>query len=212
MDYKKKSGKNTSLINTEATSGATSMKATDETAFFPWQPSTWPLPPEKFNQDFEKIFGRIVRETIIAELQNVISDIKKSNGDLAHRGHVVGIALICGLEVVSSYAYADQEDSFKKFMITFFPDDYKKYADKFYKEFRNDLVHQWNLFLAGIQPGEETISDEGGILRFGLQNFLDAFTLATDAYLNALSSSPCLQYNCLDRYRRLRRRARAAND
>ncbi|HEY6388333.1 MAG TPA: hypothetical protein VIX91_21850 [Candidatus Acidoferrum sp.] len=42
---------------------------------------------------------------MLGEISNVLEDIRKSNGVLQHRGHVVAIALMCALDAVASYGY-----------------------------------------------------------------------------------------------------------
>jgi hypothetical protein len=78
--------------------------------FVPWQPSTWPLPPDRWDAEFTPVLRRIFDETILDELQNVVSDARiRTEGGLAHRGHVIAIGLMCAIDAISSYAYASVE-------------------------------------------------------------------------------------------------------
>ena len=66
--------------------------------FRAWQPSTWPDAATLGDNEFIEVLKRIFEESILGEVRNVIEDIRKSNGTLAFRGHVVGIALMCALD------------------------------------------------------------------------------------------------------------------
>src|SRR5437879_1209957 len=75
-----------------------------DTSLVPWQPSTWPAAPASLD-DFITVLRRVFNESMVDEIRNVVEDIKKSNGDLENRGHVVAIALMCALDAVASYGY-----------------------------------------------------------------------------------------------------------
>src|SRR5258706_16454176 len=72
--------------------------------FYAWQPSTWPPPPASVDERFIKTLKSIFEESILGELNNVISDVQAKNKDkgLQHRGHVVAISLLCALDAISS--------------------------------------------------------------------------------------------------------------
>src|SRR5205823_15016393 len=76
-------------------------------SFYAWEPSTWPHPPRKVDEIFIGNLTAIVNDSMLDEIDNVIADTIKSNGDLQHRGHVIGIALWCALDAISSYGYGD---------------------------------------------------------------------------------------------------------
>lgn len=211
MKYKKRKAQSTSSFTSTPLSGAMIEETVGNVEFIPWRPSTWPEAPKEFNEDFAGVFERIIRETILDELKNVVGDIVKSHGSLQHRGHVVGAGLMCALEVLSTYGYRSKDGSkgsVRMYVQKHFPDEYKPYAAKFYDMYRNDLVHQWNLFSAALLPGNEPVTGKHGIMQFGLLNFLDAFSRSIDDFLDTLSSNEKVQYQCVDRYRRLRKRAR----
>jgi O-acetylhomoserine/O-acetylserine sulfhydrylase-like pyridoxal-dependent enzyme len=55
--------------------------------FEPCKPSTWPE-AKKYDDAFKNNLKRIFYETVINEIDNVIDDSKKINGNLNQRGHV----------------------------------------------------------------------------------------------------------------------------
>jgi len=125
----------------------------------PWQPSTWPPAPKDWNGEIEESFRRILTETISLEIANVIDDAQRCNAGLEHRGHVVGLALMCALDAVSSYGY--RQEHMRQFVANHFPAEYRPHAGKLYGMYRNSLAHSWNLFQAAIYPGDEPISSRG---------------------------------------------------
>src|SRR2546426_12209123 len=84
----------------------------------PWQPSPGPAAPASLD-DFITVLRRVFNESMLDEIRNVVEDVKKSNGDLGHRGHVVAIALMCALDAVSSYGYRGEHIA--KFVNNHFP-------------------------------------------------------------------------------------------
>lgn len=182
--------------------------------FMPWQPSTWPEPPQAYIAEFSVTLERIFRETILDEISNVISDATVVNDGLSHRGHVVLLALMCAVDSMAAYAFNNitgngcQGTRYENFIATYFPVEYRAHAKNIYELYRNSSVHSWNLFQVGILPGNESItSDNGRALSFGLLNFNDALAEATESLLTDLSTNPILQTNCIQRYTALKNSA-----
>jgi hypothetical protein len=176
-------------------------------AFYPWQPSTWPLAPKKVDANFIFTLEKIFKESILGEIENVIEDARKSNGDLQHRGHVVAIALMCALDAISSYGY--RKHNVAKFVKAHFPAEYRSHADALYKLYRNSMIHSWNLFRATILPGNEKITKARGTLSFGLLDFFAALQSGVKDFLVRLRTDKHLQTNSLNRYRKLKKSARS---
>jgi len=178
-------------------------------SFLPWQPSTWPRVPPNADEEFLTVLARIFNASMLDEIRNVVEDIKKTNGDLSHRGHVVAIALMCALDAVSSYGYRGRRgEHIAKFVQNHFPPEYRPHADDIYGMYRNSLIHSWNLFEATILPGSEGIRKTDHTLSFGLLNFLSAFQSGVDDFLKTLETDAHLQSNTRNRYEKLRTTAR----
>lgn|SRR3989338_5453326 len=188
-----------------------------QSQFIPWQPSTWPNPPTIFDKNFAEVLEKIIQETILNEIRNIISDANRVNGSLEYRGHVVALAMLCAVDTISSYAFpktkavcqtCGRSDSigpkYKKFIETFFPADYQPLAGDIYNLHRNSMVHSWNLFEAGILPGTEKINKTGVALSFGLLNFFDALQIAARNFLVVLPGDPNLQQASLTRFTELK--------
>ena len=181
---------------------------TGSTAFVPWLPSTWPEPPVSFNADFARTLKRIIKKTMLDEIENVISDARAANGSLEHRGHVVALAILCAIDSIAAYSFSGRVGArYKKFISTFFPISYRPFAKDIYEFYRNSIVHSWNLFQVGIWPGNESIAKNGGALSFGLINCFDALNKAVGNFLSELLKDPNLQQNCLKRYSYLKHSA-----
>lgn len=186
--------------------------------FVSWQPSSWPEinnDLSSFWKDLEKIFN----ETILSEIENVISDAKIVNNGLSHRGHIVALALFCAIDTLSSYAYQNEKvimclackrkdnigPRYQKYIEEFFPNSYKSYASNLYKFYRNDLVHSWNLFEASILPGNESITKiHDNYLSFGLLNFFNALKESVKNFGDKFKTDEKLQKNSKKRYQQLR--------
>jgi hypothetical protein len=192
-----------------AVTGAVVKSSSYISAFQPWQPSTWPQPPDHFNEEFIGTLRIIFNDSMLGEIDNVIGDIKRSNGDLQHRGHVVAIALLCALDAISYYGYRDSDDQIPEFVKAHFPDEYRPYAKELLILYRHIMAHRWNLFRAALLPGNDPIRDENGTLCFGLLHFRDALRLAAENFLEKLKSDATLQANAIWAYGRLRRSAKA---
>ena len=108
-----------------------------------------------------------------------------------------------------SYKDAESNDGFKYrvFIQEHFPAEYRPYAGEIYELYRNSAVHHWNLFEVTLLPGSDQIHKAGGTLVVGLINFFEALKLAVDDFLGKLASDSLLQFNVLDHYTRMRRRA-----
>jgi hypothetical protein len=177
--------------------------------FFAWQPSTWPATPSAVDEKFVYGLKRIFEDSILGEIANVISDAEKATGDLQHRGHVVGIALLCALDAISSYGYgAKNGKQIPAFVRAHFPAEYHPHARSLLLLYRHAMVHSWNLFEASISPGHEKITKTNGGISFGLLTFFEGLTQATENFLERLAIDPVLQGNVLKRYRWLKKSAR----
>lgn len=188
-------------------------------SFIPWQPSTWPMPPKNYSDEFKEILERIFRESLINEIENVINDAPT----LEHRGHVVSLSILCAIDALSSYAFDNLKiekcpncgrsdgvgPRYKKYIEEFFPVDYKPHAKKIYKLYRNSITHSWNLFQAAMLPGNEQIRENNGVIILGLKNFFKALKTSIRVYLSKLESDKKLQKTALMRYRELKRSARS---
>jgi uncharacterized protein YqkB len=182
--------------------------------FYAWQPSTWPIPPENYSDEFKNILQITFRDSVINEIENVINDAPT----LEHRGHVVALSILCAIDTVSSYAFRNLEKEmcelcrrtdkvgprYKKFIEVFFPDKYKPYANEIYSLYRNSITHSWNLFEAGMLPGEEEIEECNGSIQFGLKNFYKALYYSVSKFLESLSHDQELQQASLFRYKELK--------
>ena len=195
----------------------------EEDSFRSWQPTTWPESPDNFNNDFFNTIEEIFNKTIIAEIENVLNDIKNCSSEgLEHRGHVIAIALLCAIDTISSYAYersitekcllCGRGDKvgprYKLFIEKHFPSDYRPYANEIYKLYRNSLVHSWNLFEATMLPDNESLENKDGVLSFGLLNFFGAIKVAVKDFLDELKLDKNLQRVTLKRYEELKKTAR----
>jgi hypothetical protein len=170
--------------------------------FVAWQPSTWPTPPAAVDEKFVFTLKQIFEESILGEIENVMSDVRQVNRDLQHRGHVIAIALMCALTAISSYGYRGQHAA--KFIRKHFRPDYHPHADQIYTLYRNSFMHSWNLFRASVYPDDSKIKLEGGAVAFGLLDFSQALVQATENFLETLESDAILQRNTLKRYKTLR--------
>lgn len=161
-----------------------------------------------------------MRETILDEIHNCISDAVQVNGGLGHRGHVIALSMFCAVDTISAYAFPKTKEScaacgrsdgigpkYRQFIETFFPADYRPFAGDIYGSHRNSMVHSWNLFEVGILPGHEPVKKENGALSFGLLNFFDALSEATASFFAALSADSALQQASLARYKELKESA-----
>jgi hypothetical protein len=175
--------------------------------FVAWQPSTWPAAPVAVDGEFVLTLKRIFEESILGEINNVIEDICKSNGDLQHRGHVVAISLMCALDAVASYGY--RKHHMAKFIRAHFRADYHPHANQIYKLYRCSLVHVWNLFEVAICPDDTKIKVKDGSLTIGLIDVFDCLVQATGDFLEKLTHDKELQKNTLKKYKQLRSTAKS---
>ena len=187
----------------------------------PWQPSTWP-PADPDPLSFWVDFEFIVEESILTEIENVITDAQKANGSLKHRGYVIALALLCAVDTLASYAYEDVEASeckcchrkdkirprFKKYIENFFPEDYKPHAEALYALYRNSIVHSWHLFKAGLLPEEERIQVIDGVVCFGLKHLFWALEESFKNFKKQFENDTNVQRSVMHRYSDLRSSAR----
>ena len=191
------------------------------TEFTPWQPSTWPDVPASFDGAFADVLERIIQETVLDEITNVISDAQKVQGTLEHRGHVIGLSMLCAIDTLAAYTFPPTNvpcpscgrgdtvgPNYRSFITEYFPADYQLFAEQLYTLYRSTMVHSWNLFGVGILPGDENISNDGGVLFFGLLNFNAALKTAFGQYKDALAADAEVQKASLARYRQLKATAR----
>lgn len=176
--------------------------------FYAWQPSTWPNPPAAVDGDFVETLKRIFEDSILGEINNVISDAQRCNGNLQFRGHVVAIALLCALDAISSYGYgAKSGNQIPDFVRAHLPTEFGPHADALLRLYRHAMVHSWNLFEVSIYPAHEPVTNNRAI-SFGLLTFFDALIQGTESFLNQLENAPTLQANALKRYTDLTRTAK----
>ena len=177
--------------------------------FLAWQPSTWPPHPYRWDPCFVEILRKIFYESILVEIKNIIEDAQERNGSLEHRGHVVGLAILCALDAISSYGYgAKSGDQIPDFIKAYFPSEYHPHASTIKKIYRNCLVHSWNLFGVALTPGNDPISNNHGILSIGILNLNEALVLSTNRFLMELETDTVLQSMALNRYLSLRNTAK----
>jgi hypothetical protein len=197
-------------ISAPSITGAPDVGKPQPAGFVAWQPSTWPAAPTAVDEKFVLTLKRIFEESILGEIANVISDAQAQNGDLQHRGHVVAIALLCALDAISSYGYGARSGrQIPQFVRAHFPVPYRPRADSLLTLYRHAVVHSWNLFEVSITPGNEQITKSGGILSFGLLDLFEALNLAAGEFLGRLELDASLQKKTLDRYKQLRKTAKA---
>jgi hypothetical protein len=183
----------------------------DIVQFVPWQPSAWPEAPSD-HHEFAMVLKRNFEVSMLMEINNVIEDATARNGSLEHRGHVLAISLLCALDAISSYGYGKKNGKqIPPFIHAHFPDEYRPFAKDVLKLYRHALVHSWNLFEVAITPGSECISEDRGVISFGLLNFFDALKQATEDFLEQLAGEAGLQGKARERYNALRRTARPAS-
>ncbi|SRR6266446_3470791 len=178
------------------------VSASLQPVFVAWQPSTWPAVPSVMDEKFIYTLKRIFEDSILGEISNVIADVRKSNGDLQHRGHVIAISLMCALDAIASYGYRGHHVA--EFIKHQCRSDYHPHAEQIYELYRCSLVHSWNLFEASIYPDDRKIALEGSSIAFGLLDFFEVLVQGTESFLESLASDAVLQRNTLERYKELR--------
>jgi hypothetical protein len=175
--------------------------------FLAWQPSTWPKAPAKWDSTLIAIVQRIFNDSMLNEIDNVISD---AGGNLEHRGHVVAIALLCAMDAISSYGYGRKNGrQIPPFMWAHFPKEYHPHAKALLKLYRHSMVHSWNLFEASILPGKDAVTYANGSLSFGVLHLREALSIGLNDYLKKLEKDKGLQAMTLDRYSELRALAKS---
>jgi hypothetical protein len=198
------------------------MKYTEESAnklgFFAWQPSTWPKAPVVYTDELGKTLKEIFEDSLLLEIRNVINDAPT----LEHRGHVVALAILCAIDTLSSYAFTDINiekcskcnrgdgvgPNYQKYIERFFPNEYNPFAKRIYKLYRNSITHSWNLFEAGMSPGDNEIQEDRGVVVFGLLNFFKSMEISVEKFIQELEIDPALQQSALYRYTELKNTAK----
>jgi len=177
--------------------------------FLPWQPSTWPDLSNNESRDVIPILRQIFYQSMIDEIQNVISDAQAVNGSLEHRGHVVGIALMCTLDAVAEYGYrGGTGKQIVKFVRRHFPDEYHADAERIYDLYRCKMVHGWNLFSVTIWPTNEPFVATSEDMSIGLLTLFNALRSAIEDFLDKLTTDDHLRANTFRKYNHLRSTAR----
>jgi len=179
--------------------------------FVPWQPSAWPDAPSD-PHEFVIVLKRIFEQSMLMEINNVIEDATARQGSLEHRGHVIAGSMLCALDAISSYGYGPLSgNQIPPFIRAHFPDNYRPFADAVLNLYRHALIHSWNLFEAALTPGNEPISEDGGVISYGLLNFFDALKHGTEDFLEQVVGDAKLQGAARDRYKGLRDTAKPAS-
>ena len=173
--------------------------------FRAWQPSTWPKSPTKYDSDFNQTIRTIFEDSLLAEIKNVVNDAPT----LEHRGHVVALSILCAIDALSSYAFKSKKVGvrYEKYIQQFFPLEYKPYALKIYKLYRNSITHSWNLFQVGMLPDNTPIQEVKGTIVLGLYHLLNALEVSVDTFLNDLQTDVSLQNASVSRYTKLKKTA-----
>jgi len=188
-------------VSAPSITGAPDVGKPQPPTFVAWQPSTWPAAPAAVDQAFIENLNRIFEESILSEINNVISDANEVVGSLQHRGHVVAISLLCALDAISSYGYGARcGKQIPEFILAHFPSAYYPHANSLLYLYRHAMVHSWNLFEVSITPGNEGIAGSGGVISFGLLNLFQALVEATEDFLDKLTFDAALQQKTLARY------------
>jgi hypothetical protein len=186
------------------------VSAADVAQFVPWQPSQWPPAPID-DHEFVLVLKRIFEQSMLIEIQNVIDDATALNGSVEHRGHVLAISMLCALDAISSYGYgAKSGKQIPDFVKSHFPQRYRPFAGSILFLYRHATVHSWNLFKVAMTPGDDDVSESGGVLSFGLLNFFGALKCATEDFLDELSQDAGLRSTARARYESLRKNAESA--
>jgi hypothetical protein len=173
--------------------------------FYAWQPSSWPEAPKSWIPELATAVRRIIEESILNEISNVIDDAK---GNLEHRGFVVAIALMCALDAISSYGYGAQSgNQIPTFVQAHFGQEYRSHASALLQLYRHCLIHSWSLPKAAIKPGNDPIKEVHGVLSFGLLHFREALFQATEDFFKKLETNNVLQEMTLLRYRKIKKDA-----
>lgn len=197
---------------------------TSQETFLAWQPNTWPVAPAVYDDGFAITLKRIFQESMIDEIANVINSVPVSDTDsvptVVHKGHVIALAILCGIDTLSSYAYKFQTQNhcitcghkyperiasqYKKYIETFFPVDYRPFANEIYKLYRCPITHSWNLFGATMSLGNRTIQMGTNGIILGLNNFFVAFETSMNNFIEVMRADRDIQRVALHRYEELR--------
>ena len=174
--------------------------------FKAWQPSTWPIPPTKYDNEFNQTMRIIFEDSLLSEIKNVVNDAPT----LEHRGHVIALSILCAIDAVSSYAFKSDKVGlrYKAYIKQFFPVEYKPYATEIYQLYRNSITHSWNLFQVGMLPDNTPIQKVNGNIILGLYHLLNALEISIYSFLDELQTNNSLQKATLYRYTKLKQKAK----
>lgn len=177
----------------------------DDSGFIPWQPSTW-REHVSADADFKHTLSRILNETILGEIKNVMNDSKKLK--FGGRGHIIGLAIFCAIDTLASYFTFNKAvgKRYKNFIKGYFPEPYKSYSKAIYDFYRNEMTHSWNLFSVAIQYEGTKITDSG--MTIGLIDIYKALASALNEALKAYDKDSKIRESCLNRYNTLRKSSR----
>lgn len=182
-------------------------------SFEPRLPSTWPpvtTPPEA---SFVDTLERLFKEGMLAELENVCSDIlARGKGGLQGRGHVIGIAMMSALDSLSQFAYPTERQHVRipQFVEKFFPNEFYAIREELNTGYRNGLIHEWFMRFVAFLPGSEPISIQAnGSPVLGLLTFKSGLTHSVDRFLEALRAHQELRNAAAQRYHTLQANTRS---
>jgi hypothetical protein len=178
--------------------------------FLPWQPSTWPDLSAATEADFISVMDRIIRETIVDEIENVIEDSISLNGSIAHRGHVIVLAIMCAFDAIAGYGYHGRNrQRFIDFVTAHSPAELSPHAEVIYDMYRCAMVHDWSLAQVQITPLDEPLHINAQRKSVGIRTLFRILKATAEHFVASLSSSPHLLENARTRYENFRARARA---
>lgn len=183
-----------------------------EPQFVPRLPSTWPSVGERPDARFVDVLQRLFIDGMLAELENVCSDVLSVNDSLQGRGHVIGITLMVILDSVSCFAYPDQRQHQRilKYVEGYMPSEYHPVATDINSWYRNGLVHEWFMRKVALLPGNEPlIVESSGSPVVGLLTFKAALSASIECFLQALRNDSEKRAIAATRYRALQEDVRA---
>ena len=182
-------------------------------SFEPRLPSTWPpvtMPPDVL---FVDVLDRLFKEGMLAELENVCSDVlAHGNGGLQGRGHVIGIAMMSALDSLSQFAHPAEKQHVRipQFVEKFFPNEFYTIREELNTGYRNGLIHEWFMRFVAFLPGAEPISIQtNGSPVLGLLTFKSGLTHSVDRFLEELRANQELRNVAAQRYHTLQANTRS---
>lgn len=195
-----------------AASGAI-VATSNNQAFEPRLPSTWPplaLPPDS---SFVDVLERLFKEGMLAELENVCSDVLAcGRGGLQGRGHVIGVAMMSALDSLSQFAYPSERQHIRipQYVQDYFPAEFHVIREELNSGYRNGLIHEWFMRQVAFLPGSEPISlQTNGSPILGLLTFKAGLAHGIDQFLDALRTSQERRIEAARRYHTLQTQTRS---